>query len=414
MPRIDTLDLADYALPADVSARLLSPALVIYLDRVRDNLRTVLIHTGGPERWRPHIKTTKLPEIFAELARAGIRHFKCATTRELDQLLTSLEAEGIADSDVLLAYPVVGPAINDLESIAAHHPEAHISVLCEDLETVGALSERIGVFVDVNPGMHRTGIPLTERDTILKVAKAAGPHFRGVHFYDGHLHEDLSQRRAEAFACYDELLTLLDELVASGLSVLEVITSGTPTFRIALDHPGLSNLEATQHRVSPGTVVFHDQRSESENADLDLYPAALLFTRVVSRPSEGLVTCDAGAKSLSADAGDPAAVVLGRPGLVARPPSEEHLPLQVLHGAIPQRGDELLLVPRHVCTTVNLAEEVLLVENGRSLGTARVTARSHPLLASWKEREISKASQGQRLTPNGSTPRAGASGRGPV
>lgn len=414
MPRIDTLDPADYALPEDVSARLLSPALVIYLDRVRDNLRTVLTHTGGPERWRPHVKTTKLPEIFAELARAGIRQFKCATTRELDQLLTSLEAEGVLDGDVLLAYPIVGPALDDLEIIANHHANAHISVLCEDLETVSKLTDRIGIFVDVNPGMHRTGLPLTERETIFEIAKAAGSRFRGIHFYDGHLHQDPAQRRIDTFACYGDLLTLHEELVASGLSVPEIITSGTPTFRLALEYPGFSNLGSTLHRVSPGTVVFHDQRSEAENADLDLYPAALLFSRVVSRPTEGLVTCDAGAKSLSADAGDPAAVVLGRPGLVAQPPSEEHLPLQVLHGESPRRGDELLLVPRHVCTTVNLAEEVLLIENGRPVGTAHVTARSHPLFASWKQREGSTPSKSGRLDPNESLPQAGASNRGSV
>lgn len=381
MPRLDTIDPADYALPADVRARLLSPALVVYLDRVRDNLRSVLAITGGPARWRPHVKTTKTPEIFAEIARAGVRHFKCATTRELDQLLVSLEAEGIRGGDVLVAYPLVGPALQDLDRIAARHPEARVSVLCEDASTASALPERIGIFVDVNPGMHRTGLPLAERETIIAVAVAAGARFRGIHFYDGHLHEDPAHRRTPAFACYDALLALVNQLVAAGLPVSEIITSGTPTFRLAMEYPGFAALDATLHRVSPGTVVFHDQRSEAENPDLELSPAALLFTRVVSRPSADLVTCDAGAKSISADAGDPAAFVLGRPDLIAQPPSEEHLPLRVTGGATPQRGDELLLVPRHVCTTVNLAEEILLVEGGQVVGTARVTARAHALFS---------------------------------
>lgn len=379
MPRLDTLLPGDYAIPEDVRARLLSPALVVYLDRVRDNIRSVLAVTGGPARWRPHVKTTKTPEIFAELARLGVTHFKCATTRELGLLLDTLDSEGIADADVLLAYPLVGPALQDLDRVASQHPRAAVSVLCEDTATAAALPGHIGVFVDVNPGMHRTGLPLTEREAILAVAAAAGPRFRGVHGYDGHLHQDPVRRRADAFAVYDQLLSLVDALVTSGSPVSEIITSGTPTFRLAMQHPGLASLENTVHRVSPGTVVFHDQRSEAENEDLDLFPAALLFTRVISRPSPGLVTCDAGAKSLSADAGDPAAFVLGRSDLIAQPPSEEHLPLRVTGGATPERGDELLLVPRHVCTTVNLAEEILLMEGGRMVGTARVAARSHPL-----------------------------------
>jgi D-serine deaminase-like pyridoxal phosphate-dependent protein len=379
MPRLDSLDPADYALPPDARARLLSPALVVYLDRVRDNLRSVLALTGGPARWRPHVKTTKTPEIFAEVARAGVRHFKCATTRELDQLLRTLEAEGIPDGDVLVAYPLVGPALGELARVAGQHPDARVSVLCEDAATAAALPEGIGRFVDVNPGMHRTGLPLSERETIHAVAAAAGTQFRGVHFYDGHLHEDPARRRAAAHAGYDGLLALVHDLLANGLAVPEIITSGTPTFRLAMDYPDFAAMSGTVHRVSPGTVVLHDQRSEEENPDLDLFPAALLFTRVVSRPSAGLVTCDAGAKSLSADAGDPAAFVLGRPDLVAQPPSEEHLPLRVTGGSSPQRGDDLLLIPRHVCTTVNLAEEILLVEGGRVVGTASVTARAHPL-----------------------------------
>ncbi len=380
MPRLVDIDPAAYALPADVRARLLSPALVVYLDRVRDNLRAVLALTGGPERWRPHVKTVKTPEVFAEVVRAGVRRFKCATTRELDHLLQTLEAQGVTDGDVLVAYPLVGPALDELADVASSFGGARVSVLCEDAAGVGVVPPDVGVFVDVNPGMHRTGIPVREVDAILAVAAAAGPRFRGVHFYDGHLHDDPAGRREEAFAAYDELVGLVERLEAAGHAVPEVVTSGTPTFRLALGHPGLAALPRTAHRVSPGTVVLHDQRSEEENPDLDLHPAALLFTRVVSRPRAGLVTCDAGSKSLGADAGDPAAVVLGRPELVARSPSEEHLPLEVTAGPAPARGDELLLVPRHVCTTVNLAEEVLLVEGGRVVGSARVAARAHPLL----------------------------------
>jgi len=90
------------------------------------------------------------------------------------------------------------------------------------------------------------------------------------------------------------------------------------------------------------------------------------------------VTCDAGHKSVSADAGVPTCVVMGRPDLQPLKPSEEHLPLEVTPGApAPNIGERLYLVPRHVCPTVNNFDEALIVEGGMIRGSARVRARGH-------------------------------------
>src|SRR6185295_15416095 len=86
-PPFAALDAARYALPEAELARLLTPALVIHLDLVRENVRRMLAYTGSPERWRPHVKTTKTPAVFGELLAAGLRQFKCATLREARVLL---------------------------------------------------------------------------------------------------------------------------------------------------------------------------------------------------------------------------------------------------------------------------------------------------------------------------------------
>ncbi len=382
MSRLAALDPAPYVLADDVLDATLSPALVVHLDRVRENLRRVIAAAGGADRWRPHVKTSKIPAVFAEVARAGVRRFKCATLREAEVLLATLRDEGIEAPDVCLAYPLVGPALRALGAVADAFPAARVSVLCEDASRIAEVPERVSVFVDVNPGMHRTGVPLEDRAAILGVARAAGERFRGVHYYDGHLHEGgTEERRRAVFACYDRLLKLLDFLRAGGVAVEEVVTSGTPTFQHALAYPPFAELDAA-HRISPGTVVYHDQRSEEENPELDLLPAAVVLSRVVSHPAPDLATCDAGSKSIAAEAGDPCAFVLGRPDLVALTPSEEHLPLRVTGGARPERGDALYLVPRHVCPTTNLAEEALLVDAGEVVDVVRVSARAHPLRVS--------------------------------
>ena len=113
-------------------------------------------------------------------------------------------------------------------------------------------------------------------------------------------------------------------------------------------------------------------------------PAALVIARIVSHPHRGIVTCDAGHKAVSADAGVPTCVVIGHPELTPLSPSEEHLPLAVQEGYEPPKvGDVLYLIPRHVCPTVNNFDAALIVRNGEIEAIEKVSARGHegPLLA---------------------------------
>jgi len=381
MPLFTQLDPAAYALPADLTERLLSPALVIWMDAVRRNIATVIGHCGAPGRWRPHVKTTKIPAVWNELLDAGVRRFKTATTRETEVLCSTLDQANVS-ADVLLAQPLVGPSLRRLAQIAAAHPGQRLSVLIEDPERLAHVPDGVSVFVDINSGMDRTGVPISQRQDIVELCRSAGERLAGAHFYDGHLHgADLRRREADIHRGYDELMALLAEIRSAGCAVNEVITAGTPAFLHSLSHPGLTALADEQrHTVSPGTVVFHDARSELENPQLGLLPAATVVTRVVSHPAARRVTCDAGHKAVSADMGDPCACVLGHPEWVADNPSEEHLPLTITAGERPRRGSVLQLIPEHVCPTVNLAERAVLIESDGQWALADVAARAHEVL----------------------------------
>jgi D-serine deaminase-like pyridoxal phosphate-dependent protein len=338
---------------------------------------------GSPDRWRPHLKTTKSPVIWQELLDAGIRQFKCATTREAALMLRLLADNGIAGADLLIAYPLIGPAVRRASQLAAQFETSRLSVLCEDAALAAALPGELGVFVDVNPHMNRTGVPLEEVERIIEIAAAAGGRFRGVHFYDGHIRDrEPATRRARAEALYGQLLELRIAIISAGAAVPEVITSGTMTFEAALEFDPLSGLEGTAHRISPGTVVFSDWMTEQARLATGLRPAALLLSRVISRPTGAMATCDAGSKSIAAEAGDPCARVLDYPHLTALKPSEEHLPMAVEldRGASPSLGEALLLVPRHICPTVNLAERAVLVEDGEVAGVIEIAGRGHELI----------------------------------
>ena len=372
-------DGTSYELSEELLAALQTPALVVYMDRVRQNVERILAIVGGADRWRPHLKTTKIPEVWTELLRAGVRHFKCATTREAAIMLDVAAAFG-ERVDLLVAYPHRGPSLRRLGELAAGTP-SEVSVLCEDSALIAEVPGSLGVFVDLNPGMNRTGIPVGDLEEVAAIARGAGERLRGLHYYDGHLHQqDLDQRRAAVFAGYEQLLEVVAGLDLQGARPAEVVTAGTPAFHHALQFEKFDHVPFV-HRVSPGTVVYHDGRSEQLNPDVALAPAAVVLSRVISHPAADVVTCDAGSKSIAAEAGDPCALVLGRGDLTALKPSEEHLPLRCA-GARPARGQVLLLVPRHVCPSVNLAEQAVIVEAGHAPRVVAVSARAHEVLAS--------------------------------
>jgi D-serine deaminase-like pyridoxal phosphate-dependent protein len=362
---------------------VLTPALVLYPEIVSSNIqRTLELLDGNADRWRVHIKTAKLGYTLRMLLERGVRNFKCATTLEL--LVACRSGAG----DVLFAYPAVGANVRRVREIAEQFPEVRISVLAENEEQVGQWHRsRVGVFLDINPGMDRTGIEQSESRKIADLGKAIvglGLEFRGLHYYDGQYGSlDEPQRTAAAHAGYDRLLQVVSDIERGGMTVPEVITAGTPTFPCSLSYKGFRNLGFI-HRVSPGTVVYCDATTLAQLPKRYGYlPAVLVLTRVVSRPRSGIVTCDAGHKAVSADAGVPTCVVIGHSELTPLSPSEEHLPMALQGGAAgPQVGEALHLLPRHVCPTVNNFDCALLVRNAEVKSVERVSARGReaPLL----------------------------------
>jgi D-serine deaminase-like pyridoxal phosphate-dependent protein len=359
-----------YRIPDAARASLLTPALIVFMERVRENLANLVARAGDPARLRPHVKTAKIPEVFAEEVRAGIRAFKCATTREAEELLAVLRDEGIEGGDVLVAYPHLGTNLERLAALARAHPETTLSVLVEDPDL--SVPEPLEIFADVNCGMDRTGVPMSDRRTIEAVARRAKDRFRGLHAYEGHVHEgSYAARKATCFSIYDELSDLVRFLGGVG----ELVTSGTPSFMPALEY---EPFRAMHHRISPGTIVYFDHRSHTDCEELDFVPAALVLSRVVSYPTDRRFTCDAGSKALASEAGSPVAVILGHSEHRAQEPNEEHLPFET-DAERPERGETLLLFPRHVCPTVNLAEQALLIDRGEARAVS-VRARAHHLL----------------------------------
>lgn len=380
MTPMQQLARADFAIDPDVMATLLTPLLMIDEGAVRGNIKTLLRMAGEPDRTRPHLKTTKSPHIWSTLVEAGIRHFKCATVREA-RVFCAMMTQRSEQVDLLVAYPHTQPAVDRLTSLDEQHDNVSISLAMEDTDAIEALGETAcGVFIDLDCGMHRTGVPLDDTPRILDLARAAGTRFRGLHMYEGHIRDvSIEVRRQRCIPLYRELNDVARTLAEhANERPIELVTSGTPAFPVALEFEGFrTRSRGVVHRVSPGTIIFHDGRSEALLPNGGFEASAAVLSRVISCPRSDIITCDCGSKAVAAEVGDPCVDVVGRPDLIPQHPSEEHMPIRVDSGPVPVRGDVLTLVPQHICPTVNLAGRALLRRSDRSLEWMTLCAAGH-------------------------------------
>ena len=356
--------------------RVMTPALAIYPEIVDANIRATLRLLGGDaNRWRPHVKTAKLGLMIRRLVEHGIRNFKCSTSLEL---LTVCEAGA---ADVVVAYPMMSANARRVREISDQFPSVKVSALVECRNHIEPWRRsRVGLFIDVNPGMNRTGIEQERVDEIIQLARMiqnAGQIFRGLHYYDGHLSSlALPERESVAHRGYDRLVEVIAAFQLADLEIGEIVTAGTPSFPCTLSYSPFNGGRFI-HRASPGTIVYNDCSSLAQlPLEYGYRPAAVVVSTVISHPSPGRLTCDAGHKTVSADSGVPTCAVVGHPDLFPSKPSEEHLPIDALESSsMPAVGEALYLVPRHICPTVNNFDHALIVIGGRIVDVERVTAR---------------------------------------
>ncbi|MGD9645030.1 MAG: D-TA family PLP-dependent enzyme [Pirellulales bacterium] len=357
------------------AAAIASPALIVYPDRVAENLRRTIALAGGVARLRPHVKTHKTRELVRQQLAAGIDKFKCATLFE-----GAMTAECGA-RDVLIAYQPLGPNVELLARLARAFPDTRFAVVADDAGAIRALGERfaneprpLDVLLDLDVGMHRTGVVPDESAFALYRALSATPGLRaaGLHVYDGHLKQRDPTERAravsEGFAPVEQLL---ERLAAAGFPAPEIVAGGSNTFAIHARDPC--------RQVSPGTFVFWDASYLEKYPDFDFLPAAVLLTRVVSRPTATRVCVDLGFKAVSADNPNPRAVFLDLPDAKMVVHSEEHLAIESDAAGHFQVGDVLYALPYHVCPTVALYPELLVAQGGKVVDRWAVAARDRTL-----------------------------------
>ncbi len=190
--------------------------------------------------------------------------------------------------------------------------------------------------------------------------------------YDGHIRDtDPSRRAAACDVSFGQLESVRQELVNSGVSVPEVVAGGTPTFPI---HARRASVQC-----SPGTSVFWDLGYETLLPDLDFLPAVLVLTRVISKPSAHILCLDLGHKAIASEGPHPRVELFGLEDARAIGHSEEHLTIETDRAADYHVGSPLYGIPWHICPTVALHQEAVVIRDGRAAERWQVVARARTI-----------------------------------
>jgi D-serine deaminase-like pyridoxal phosphate-dependent protein len=341
-----------------------TPSMLIDLDRMEANIRRWQARASAAGvALRPHIKTHKIPAIARLQLAAGAAGITAAKLAEAEVFA----AHGCRD--IFVAYPLIGAEkwrrAAALAGQCALIVGADSEVGARGLSAAAdAAGTTIRVRVEIDSGLHRAGVP-PERAAALcqTVLDLPGLELDGIFTFRGAGFPAASGRPAAELGREEGQLMvgLAEDLRAAGIPIRAISVGSTPTSQSAAQVPGVTE-------VRPGTYVFGDYTTAEGGATAYDEIALSILCTVVSRPAADKATVDGGSKTFSGDVTPGKlkgyARAVGVEAYVERM-NEEHGVVQLGPGVDPQVGDRLAFYPIHVCTTVNLADELIGVRGGR-------------------------------------------------
>ena len=334
-----------------------SPALLIYKERLQQNIDTAISIVGKPSSLRPHIKTNKSKEVCKMLMAAGVVKFKCATIAEAE-LLGDIKAK-----DVLLAYQPVGPKVDRLLNLIKHSTNTRFSCLVDNIGAARELAFKFSahglkatVWIDINTGMNRTGVMPDDANAFLdEILEIPALDVMGFHLYDGHIIDtDFEKREQQSDAGFSKIESVRKRFEEKTGKKAVLAAGGSPTFRTHVNR-GVE--------CSPGTFVFWDMGYAHLFPDEPFVFAALVMTRIVSIVNATTITTDLGYKAVASENPLPRVYFLNAPDAKVVFQNEEHLVIEVTDSKLYKPGDILYGVPEHICPTVALYDEAFVIEN---------------------------------------------------
>ena len=357
-----------------------TPYLSVDGDRMELNiLKMAALARESKISLRPHVKTHKIPVIARRQVAAGAGGITVAKVSE---------AEVMADGgieDIFVAYPLVTETKVRHAARLAGRVRMILGVdSLEGARLMSAVAASEGVTLEirleVDSGLRRTGVPRGEAAGLAgEISALKNLDLTGIYTYRGAVLEDGSPATdlAEAGRREGELMVAVaEELRAAGVPIRDVSLGSTPTAEHAAKVEGVTE-------IRPGTYVFYD-RMQAEMGACSIEECALrVVATVVSRPTPDLAVIDGGSKTFATDVQPKVAplglagfgLVVGHPGAVLGRVTEEHGMLSLDEDSELEVGYTVEIIPNHVCSTVNLHEEVYLRSGDGEVEKLPVAAR---------------------------------------
>jgi D-serine deaminase-like pyridoxal phosphate-dependent protein len=353
-----------------------TPTVLIDFDTMERNIAQMQkVADANGVKLRPHTKTHKTPYISHQQLRSGARGITVAKVGEAEVM----NAAGV--DDILVAFPLQGASKIERLLELAERAQMRVSLdsrkVAEDIsEAAAARGLKIPVYVEVDPGLHRVGLPprAGTRDFVREIVELPGIEFLGLLTHAGHVHSARTLDEVTAVGKQEgELMVETAELIrADSIEVREVSVGSTPTARFAAQVKGVTE-------IRPGTYVFYDTMQVSKFACEWQDCAQTVLLTVVVKHADRMIF-DGGSKTLSSDRGPGGAAtfgtVVGFPNLEIYALSEEHAHVRIQgEGPLPEIGDKVQVIPNHACVVMNLHDRFYATRGDEVVGEFEIAAR---------------------------------------
>ncbi len=363
----------------DLIKNLQTPCIVVNVNQVKKNIKTMQEKIDSANcALRPHIKTHKMSKFAKMQIEAGAIGVTCAKISEA-QIMASAGVD-----DIFIAYPIVGEVKTSL--LPALKANLKRLILAVDSE-IGAQglnnmaqknNTEFEVRLEVDTGAKRTGVQKNVVELAKKVNAMSNLKLTGIFTFKSLVYENKPTTDIQIAAIEEgELMeSIANTLRENGIDIKDVSAGSTPT-GVAVAQTG----KVTE--VRPGTYIFGDYMLCKEGFCTQDDIAVEMYATVVSVPCNEYAVIDGGTKTFPMDIMlnsppffyDGYAVVADYDNLHLTRMNEEHGILTCDDGNMPLCvGDVIKLIPVHVCTAINMQNNVYLYENNE-LKTAIVEAR---------------------------------------
>ncbi len=345
-----------------------TPALVVDRARLRSNV-AAMADTARSKgvALRPHAKTHKSIHIANLQIGAGAVGLTVATLSEA----AAFAEHGV--DDLLIAYPIV-PIDTKAGRFRDLLDRVTLRVGVDSAAGAAAIAaaaagRAVSVLIEIDSGQHRTGVPASEAAALAAECDRLGLTVDGVFTHGGHAYAGPDAPTGAGIDEGDQLSLAAHALRDAGRVISVVSAGSTPTWRSPRP-PAV-----TEER--PGTYVFGDRQQVALGAQ-DPGDCAAWIAATVVGVRDGRIVLDAGSKALTAErpewlAGYGTVPELG--GALITRISEHHGVLDDVPTAGVCVGDQVSVVPNHICTAVNLFDEYVVVEADRVVDRWPLIAR---------------------------------------